>query len=250
MKSIKYKYTLFIPIFLSLIFCSVFLRPEVASASSLTYNIACNDGSSELTISKNNSKHETTVKCKSGAKFDYSASGDEATARVVGSCPDPEVPGTEVDAPNKATSKLVFYCLQGPVNPDRGTPTRTDSTPTVKDETNKLKEDQVEDPDEDGGGLEPSPLGTDYDSTDCTGGLGGGCKLVDLIVTITNVASGLAATVIVAMIIIGGIQYSMAGAEAAKVQAAKQKIINALLALMLLIFGFSIIQWLVPGGLI
>lgn len=97
-------------------------------------------------------------------------------------------------------------------------------------------------------------IGTDYDATDCAHSsedlTADNCEVIDTVVLVANVLSGLAATVIVAMIIVGGIQYSMAGAEAGKVQAAKQKIINALLALMLLIFGFSIIQWLIPGGLI
>ena len=65
---------------------------------------------------------------------------------------------------------------------------------------------------------------------------------------ITNVLSGIAGTVIVIMIIVGGIQYSASGADASKVQAAKQKIYNALIALLLFIFGFGIVQWLVPGG--
>lgn len=93
-------------------------------------------------------------------------------------------------------------------------------------------------------------VGTEFDPEDCTNGLDGDCEVVDIVVVITNTLAALAATVIVAMIIWGGIQYSMAGADPAKVQAAKQKVINALIALMLLVFGFSIIQWLVPGGLI
>lgn len=76
------------------------------------------------------------------------------------------------------------------------------------------------------------------------------CGIIKLVVVITNVLSAMAATVIVAMIIVGGIQYSMAGADPSKVQAAKQKIINALLALLLLVFGYGLIQWLVPGGVI
>jgi hypothetical protein len=97
-------------------------------------------------------------------------------------------------------------------------------------------------------------IGTGYNEDDCKAAPrdidSGNCEIVKMIVIITNVLSGLAATVIVAMIVWGGIQYSMAGADAAKVQAAKQKIMNALIALLLLVFGFSIIQWLVPGGLI
>lgn len=76
------------------------------------------------------------------------------------------------------------------------------------------------------------------------------CSVLKLIVVVTNTMAAAAAIVIVIMIIVGGIQYSMAGgADAAKVQAAKSKITNALLALFLLIFGYAFLQWLVPGGI-
>lgn len=75
------------------------------------------------------------------------------------------------------------------------------------------------------------------------------CGIISYIVIITNVLSALVGVIIVAMIIWGGIQYSTAGADASKVQAAKQKIINALVALVLFVFGFTIVQWLIPGGL-
>lgn len=75
------------------------------------------------------------------------------------------------------------------------------------------------------------------------------CNIIKYIVVITNVLSGIVGVVIVAMLIWGGIQYSAAGADASKVQAAKQKITNALLALLLFVFGFSIVQWLIPGGI-
>lgn len=96
-------------------------------------------------------------------------------------------------------------------------------------------------------------IGADYDKNDCKGKYErldeNNCEVLSMITLITNVLAGLAGVVIVAMIIVGGIQYSMAGADPSKVQAARHKISNALLALLLLVFGFAIIQWLVPGGL-
>lgn len=107
--------------------------------------------------------------------------------------------------------------------------------------------------DSDNGGLCDegcTDIGSDFNPDDCAEGLTGECGVLDTIKLITKVLAAMAATVIVAMIIVGGIQYSMAGDESSKVQAAKQKIVNALIALLLLIFGFSLLQWLVPGGLI
>lgn len=136
-----------------------------------------------------------------------------------------------------------------------GGPCKINNTPSVSTVTCGTGAAGTDKPEsEDDSGTGTSDIGNEYDTEDCTVDPGGlessNCELIKMIVLITNVLSGLAATVIVAMIIVGGIQYSMAGAEAAKVQAAKQKITNALLALLLLVFGFSIIQWLVPGGLI
>lgn len=55
--------------------------------------------------------------------------------------------------------------------------------------------------------------------------------------------------VIVAVVIVAGIQYITASGEPPKQAAAKMRIINALLALLLFMFTFAIIQFLVPGGL-
>lgn len=241
------KYKLFLSLigFLGLATFSWFMVTNTAFADKLTYSIACKDGSSAVTVSKNNQKHETTVRCKSGAKFDYSA-GDAATATITGVCPGSEKPGTEVDEPNKPTSKIIFYCVRIAGNGNHGSTTRTDSTPNV----NHAKATPKDDPN--GGVCDDActDIGSEFDPTDCADGLEGDCQVLDIVKLVAKVFAAMAATVIVAMIIVAGIQYSMAGAEASKVQAAKGKIVNALIALLLLIFGFSLIQWLVPGGLI
>jgi len=56
--------------------------------------------------------------------------------------------------------------------------------------------------------------------------------------------------VVTMMIIIGGIQYSAAGGNAQAVGAAKARILNAVIALILYIFAFAILNFVVPGGLI
>ena len=97
------------------------------------------------------------------------------------------------------------------------------------------------------------------DSTKCTT-VGSGCdnksaadclstnpivKYLNVIVDVLSVAVGL---VVIAMIIIGGIQYSMAGDNPSAVTAAKKRIANALLALLAYALTFSFLQWIVPGG--
>ncbi len=73
--------------------------------------------------------------------------------------------------------------------------------------------------------------------------------LMQWIAWIVNMLSAGAGVIIVLMIVIGGIQYSTAGANPQAVSAAKSKIINAILALLALIFLYAFLQWLVPGGI-
>ncbi len=66
--------------------------------------------------------------------------------------------------------------------------------------------------------------------------------------TIVNFLSGLVGGVVVGVIILGGIQYSMAGDKAEAVSAAKKRITNGVLALVAFLFIFAFLQWLIPGG--
>lgn len=67
--------------------------------------------------------------------------------------------------------------------------------------------------------------------------------------TIVKFLSGLVAVVITGALILGGIQYSLAGDKAEAVAAAKKRIINALIALIVFILIFTFLQWLIPGGI-
>ena len=66
--------------------------------------------------------------------------------------------------------------------------------------------------------------------------------------TIVNFLGAAVGLIVVAMVIVGGIQYAIAGDNAQATAAAKKRIINALIALAAYIFLFAFIQWLVPGG--
>lgn len=73
-------------------------------------------------------------------------------------------------------------------------------------------------------------------------------KLIKDLQIIVDVMSAGVGVVVVAMIIIGGIQYSIAGDNPEKVKAARQRITNALIALVAFMFIFAFVQWLIPGG--
>ncbi len=65
---------------------------------------------------------------------------------------------------------------------------------------------------------------------------------------IVNVLSGLVGVVVVGVIILGGVQYAMAGDKAEAVSAAKKRIINGLIALAAFMLTYAFLQWLIPGG--
>jgi hypothetical protein len=54
--------------------------------------------------------------------------------------------------------------------------------------------------------------------------------------------------VITGVIILGGIQYIMAGGNATALTAARQRIVNGLIALAAFIFLYAFLQWIIPGG--
>ncbi len=74
------------------------------------------------------------------------------------------------------------------------------------------------------------------------------CKIVDYLILAINILSAMVGIVVVAMVIVGGIQYTTAADDPQAVAKAKSKIIQALLALVVFIFSYSLLQWLVPGG--
>lgn len=65
---------------------------------------------------------------------------------------------------------------------------------------------------------------------------------------IVNFLSAAVAVVVIGVIVLGGIQYIMAGDSADKVSAAKKRILNGIIAFAAFLFLFAFVQWLIPGG--
>ncbi len=78
----------------------------------------------------------------------------------------------------------------------------------------------------------------------------GNCGIIRYLVMFINILSALVGIVVVGSIIYGGIQYSMAGSDPSKIGEAKNRIRNALIALLFFIFGYSFLNYLVPGGVL
>jgi len=72
-------------------------------------------------------------------------------------------------------------------------------------------------------------------------------KILNPFIKLMTVAVGL---VIAASLIFAGITYSAAGGDPSKVQAAKERIRNTIIALIGYLFSFSLLQWLIPGGIV
>lgn len=72
--------------------------------------------------------------------------------------------------------------------------------------------------------------------------------IVDLNYIIDFLSAGVG-IVVVGSIILGGVQYAMAGSSPDAVGKAKQRITNGFIALVVFIFIFAFLQWLIPGGL-
>lgn len=73
--------------------------------------------------------------------------------------------------------------------------------------------------------------------------------IVDLALAIIRFLSTGVGLIVVASIIWAGIQYSTSEGNPEATQAAKSRVRNSLIGLIVYILGFSIIQFLVPGGL-
>lgn len=77
------------------------------------------------------------------------------------------------------------------------------------------------------------------------------CDLVQKYVDkFINVLAGAVGVVVTISIVVGGIQYSSSAGDPGKMQAAKKRIINALIALVGFFLFYAVLQWLVPGGLL
>jgi hypothetical protein len=62
--------------------------------------------------------------------------------------------------------------------------------------------------------------------------------------------SGAIGLVIVLMIVIGGVQYITSAGDPGAVKAAKGRIVNAIVALILFILMFAILNFIIPGGIL
>jgi hypothetical protein len=76
------------------------------------------------------------------------------------------------------------------------------------------------------------------------------CLILKYTVAGINFLSALAGIALIASLMIAGFQYMTAQDDPSKVQKSKARIIQTLLALLLFIFMYSLLNFLVPGGVL
>ncbi len=77
---------------------------------------------------------------------------------------------------------------------------------------------------------------------------GGGTPALALLFAVIRFLSAGVGLVVIASVVFAGIQYSLAGSDPQTVTKAKKRITNSIIALIVYIFAFAIINYLVPGG--
>lgn len=75
------------------------------------------------------------------------------------------------------------------------------------------------------------------------------CEAFDTLNAILNFMATLVLPLVSIMIIVGGIQYSMAGNNPEALKNARARIFKAIAALIIFIAMWSFLKWLIPGGL-
>ncbi len=78
----------------------------------------------------------------------------------------------------------------------------------------------------------------------------GNCKIISYIVTGINLLTAVAGIAIVASIMIAGLQYMTARDNSGQIEAARKRIVWALIALLTLIVMYAGLNFLVPGGVL
>ncbi len=76
------------------------------------------------------------------------------------------------------------------------------------------------------------------------------CNIIKYLVSGIQFLSAIAGMAIIGSIMLAGYQYMTAKDNSGQVEAAKKRILWALIALGLFIFMFSLLNWLVPGGVL
>lgn len=77
-----------------------------------------------------------------------------------------------------------------------------------------------------------------------------GGAIVFYLKLVLKLINGLVGAIIILMLVIAGVQYIISAGDPANVKSAKNRVMNAIIALVLYMMMFAIINFLVPGGIL
>jgi len=209
-----------------------------AYAESLSYDLACQDGTWALSQTKQPAKHQVVVRCKSGAKFTYINNESEAKSRVTGECPSGEQVGSSVDVPNGKSSTLTLYCVKGTAEHT----SRTNNTPSVS--TKKITPPGSEEPEGDAG-TDACDVKTSIIPVDCSTG---GNPIWGLLLMAINILTAGIGIVAIGGIIYAAILWTTAEDKNAQIVKSKETIFNVVVGLVAFALLYAFLQFLIPGG--
>jgi len=75
-------------------------------------------------------------------------------------------------------------------------------------------------------------------------GLGGPASFGEIISIVTNLLLGIAGSIAVIFIIVGGIQYATSAGDDNRVQSAKNTILNAVIGLVITVMAYAIVNFI------
>lgn len=76
-------------------------------------------------------------------------------------------------------------------------------------------------------------------------GLGGPASFGEIITIVTNLLLGIAGSIAVIFIIVGGIQYAVSAGDDGKVKSAKDTILNAVIGLVITVVAYAAVNFIV-----
>lgn len=74
------------------------------------------------------------------------------------------------------------------------------------------------------------------------------CRIVEYLLNFIDILSAVFAIAVIIVVIVAGIQYSASAGDPQAAAAAKKRITNALLAIVVYACTYGFLQWIVPGG--
>lgn len=243
---------------LSLIFVAVAsVTGGKVFATDLKQNVSCTNGGTKLKFTPNNTTHTLVLTCADGGTIAYITNGSNGNQPVgiTISCAGSDMVGDTIKNLNAPNDQITFYCEIPDGRDANGDPKYKHTTNTPTGQQTKATgtvycQDQItQAPNNDLSKCPPPVTDPAANGGNCSNV--SQCDLIQKYINpFINFLAALVGVAVVISIIIGGIQYGSSAGDPAKVTAAKNRIRNAIIALVTFLFLYALLNFLIPGGLL